>query len=1139
MIFFQTVIASAMLFSACSAAVGANVSAIALDIEKRKLEAVDLEQSSLQLTDKSTVSFKGIPRAARTAVALKFKNSDFNGFDYLTLRIKPDMGMRPKSLNLALRNGKRYYKLDNASLLPSDLSLKSGAWREIVYDLCNVPRDKTCELRVYLNYDKALTGKQVSGKIQLILDKKSRKIKSLPLGNIRKRVFPHPYLAARAHIKYALHINWFSDPDYYAERILMLDRSLEQGADKNDPYGVGGKANFVRTVELMKMSGADGIAMLNIDISNTYINRTLSGMKYADEMGLKAAVVPEISIFSEGTGEEYLDKQIKNLGTKFIGSDGLRDRLFPAAVASPSTFKYKGKTLISSYNACVLPPEFWGKYLAQCRARVGDKIIFIVELRKIFYSAVRRYHSNGGLSERELDEIRDYLNSYLRVCDGILFAGQNHIVEPPNTNHFYYQFYHDIFIPLINEVMNQPQNRGKLLGLGISKGYANHVAGQLQSEDGTRNLRSIIEYATKINPDYVVLVEWNEIKERTNLEPTIADGRCSMRILRYYFNKLKGLPNEPLPGDDINIPNMVLTYRPQVAPGEKLDFELLNIPDTVSIKDADYKVKLELENLDGKVVKSFSFRNLPGKNISETRFTAYADSQLAPQYILLPRLTVIDTAGKTKVYSKGFPYINISAVELRDGKYYKIPLRDLAEMRECEFSAKLKNGGAQVSASVKDGDKIAFLEVLRNRRPVFSAVEDPDYQLDGNKLLIKVSWNAWKEAHKDFPSITINAAGGKIHRVKASNRGWGRDFSPELADNGKVTVKLHKLTHGARRGIYLAVDKTAEEMTISSGKFSKTISLCQLEKNGFYRMLPGNGFNIMVENFHRIADLPPHLNKNTFVLSKLIPDISPRDILCMRYITESGRIYRTKPKVFADISKELEISAWNDRTNKPENIKVSAEAAMPVTYAFDPSCGAMLRTVGFDSRYDAQLGGSTNYGDPFFNRDNFPKGQTQLQPEWIKDAKGNNILKFNGKSNNLVVPLYAAPARAFTYELEIKPESKLPQMLLRSYSKTSGAVMIVLVDGKLKVRFSRHDMKNIDFITPEIIKSGKWQKVTIAFDMNKFRIKTGDGKIYEYPCVGIPLKMTQMVFGGVGNGGRIKYFKGYLRYLKIYPYSIL
>ncbi|WP_372808860.1 hypothetical protein [Pontiella sp.] len=224
-------------------------------------------------------------------------------------------------MKVALRNDRLYHKLEEASLKPLRPALEAGEWNEVAYDLANVPRQKNREVRVYINYDKALTGKELSGAMQIRLKRRSGLVKALRLGQPRKRVLPRPYVAVRAHVKYALQNNWFFDPDYYADRILMLDRSLEEGADGADPYRVGGPANFARTVELMRMSGADGIGMLNIDVSTTY------------------------------------------------------------------------------------------------------------------------------------------LNSYLAVCDGIHFAGQNHLVEPPHTNRFYAAFYRDIVIPLLNEVMKQPHER--------------------------------------------------------------------------------------------------------------------------------------------------------------------------------------------------------------------------------------------------------------------------------------------------------------------------------------------------------------------------------------------------------------------------------------------------------------------------------------------------------------------------------------------------------------------------------------------------------------------------------------------------------------------------------------------------------
>jgi len=304
-------------------------------------------------------------------------------------------------------------------------------------------------------------------------------------------------------------------------------------------------------------------------------------------------------------------------------------------------------------------------------------------------------------------------------------------------------------------------------------------------------------------------------------------------------------------------------------------------------------------------------------------------------------------------------------------------------------------------------------------------------------------------------------------------------------------------------------------------------------------MLPGNGFNIMVEDFRRIPDLPPHLNKKQFSLGKVIPDVAPRDIMSLRYITTAGRIFRSKPVIGRSLKPEVSIDAWNDKENKPARIKVASPAAMPIVYKFDPAYGAILTAPGFDSRFYAQLGGSTNYGDPFFNRQSFPAKSRNLQPEWIKPAGQSAYLRFDGKGNNLVVPLYATPARAFSLEVEIKAESTSPQMLWRSYSKTGGALMVILNKGKLKFRYVSHNMTSFENETPALVPTGKKCKAVISFDLDKINFKVDNGRTYSYPCRGVPNKMTQLVFGGIGNGRRIGYFKGDLYALKIYPYSII
>jgi hypothetical protein len=136
----------------------------------------------------------------------------------------------------------------------------------------------------------------------------------------------------------------------------------------------------------------------------------------------------------------------------------------------------------------------------------------------------------------------------------------------------------------------------------------------------------------------------------------------------------------------------------------------------------------------------------------------------------------------------------------------------------------------------------------------------------------------------------------------------------------------------------------------------------------------------------------------------------------------------------------------------------------------------------------------------------------------------------------VVIPLYATPARAFTLECELKPESTQKQLLFRSYSKTAGALMVVLDQGKLQLRYISDDMKKTSVETPPLLTIGVWQRLAISFDLAKFTIAVDDQPPVILQCPGKPLKMTQLVFGGVGNARYFNYFQGALKSLTIRTY---
>ncbi len=59
---------------------------VMLNMKTRHLEAVDLDGSQVELAGDSTIQFSGSPQAARSAIAITYKPSNWEGFDCLEVR---------------------------------------------------------------------------------------------------------------------------------------------------------------------------------------------------------------------------------------------------------------------------------------------------------------------------------------------------------------------------------------------------------------------------------------------------------------------------------------------------------------------------------------------------------------------------------------------------------------------------------------------------------------------------------------------------------------------------------------------------------------------------------------------------------------------------------------------------------------------------------------------------------------------------------------------------------------------------------------------------------------------------------------------------------------------------------------------
>ena len=135
----------------------------------------------------------------------------------------------------------------------------------------------------------------------------------------------------------------------------------------------------------------------------------------------------------------------------------------------------------------------------------------------------------------------------------MLFAGCNHIVERTDdmSNYrFGYDFYRNILLPVLASVCNEPKYQGKYLGVSAAQGYfyRKNATGS-QSEEGTLTLRRSLEAALAVEPDFILMPEWNEANENTHIQPTLYNSRAMGRIINHFRGKTETLDTDPVQPD--------------------------------------------------------------------------------------------------------------------------------------------------------------------------------------------------------------------------------------------------------------------------------------------------------------------------------------------------------------------------------------------------------------------------------------------------------------------------------------------------------------------------------------------------------------------------------------------------------------
>jgi hypothetical protein len=921
----------------------------------------------------------------------------------------------------------------------------------------------------------------------------------------RSKVVEKTLVLPRSQYKYSLFQNYLH---LWIDRPLFFDRELRY----TGPFRHMMKDSFIREVDIVKSYEADGLA-------NIAGNAGLLPMYKETENWLKEASPEKFHTLPEFGFEGSLTPASYNVYSETLKT----------ALDSKYSVRINGKVLITSYVADHWTPAQIQDLLNRLRKDFGNTFLFVPDLSVNLYRQTQLYQNAGGkLPEQSDKEFKATLQEYLNAGDGLYFASYPRFRSGDNdyTVEFYSDFSDKYLTTVLLETMNKSENKGKLLGMSSAIGYINYLSGVNTGEYGTETLRKTFKAAAAVNPDFIILPEWNEVNENTCIQPTVANSLSTQRILKYCIRTLRGLPVTPNPGDDPTIPNLIVSYRETLKLGEAIRLEMLNVPDSSGNKT--FTARLKLKTADGKLIKEF-----PLETFTESKMIAVTyiipSEQLSTSQVLLPELTLTNQQGQVKNF-KDLQYIRLEPTVCWNYKDIKQPLRDQLLPENVKFEMK-KVSKDEYAATVElnSPEKLASVEILDNESEVYAYDRADEFKLSGN-VIIQLHFIAGKAQNMAGKIFVRNASTFYFRPGEAANVNFVN--SQISADGISVNQRINLL----KRNVFIAIpkkdaEKAELEFELNIGKFKVPVKT--LMEYGVYGKSLPNLVYILIERFDKVPDIPVRIKENNAAFKCNMTSEYRFPVYQLRAITESGKIFRGRPFVpEAATGKLTQLNVFSETAGKVATVSVQQDRIPDLKYIFNPDCGDLIRS-GYERFWFGELGGGFNYGAPFHFE--LPS-VTNTAPQWINSEEGWR-LDFDGAGNEITFPREALPRGSFTLEFEARPQSRDNQVIFRHYGMYIGSVTLMIKNGKLFASFTDMKIKDNYFDTGLSIPAGQWSKFKISYNLNTMKFSV-NGQIKEFPFAGRALYLSSCVFGGHTRKGfgikeDMKFFKGQLKSLRI------
>lgn len=989
----------------------------------------------------------------------------------------------------------------------------------------------------------------------------------------RKPVLDRPYVFARSQTKYSGRLY----QDFYAWQDRPLFASRLTWDNETSDYKA---ASFAKTFELYQSYGLDGFATF------AWPGEYQRTMKVLFDTATQLKLDPNTFHFML---EETADPSYLNIDQNTLD----------LIEHNPYYFRVGDKSVITSYVMDQMTPEQIEKAIQPLRQRSGGPLLFLPMIhfihltdgngKPIYIGDVEemyRLHHNT-LPASLLRQMVAYLQSYMAVSDGLYIGPIG--INPDRTTDI--NFSANVLYPLFKSVLAEPQYNGKkILAAQAVVGYTNFQGAQSHSRDGTKTLRTSFDLAEQFQPDILIGTEWDELNEDTGFQPQVAKPMSSQRIVKYYMSRFRHQAPTPNPGDDLSLPNLIVSQRRQILPGVTLDIELLNVPDTN--KGLPYTVELELQDEKDKVI--YHSAPVPFNTAQLHDKTFYLPSEnFKDSQALRPRLT-INYRGTKRVIGVGLPFTVLRATTAWDQTYFCTPIRNVLQPENAlvKFALAQKEispgvSTVNLSAKINSPEKIADAEVVQDSRVVFAYDPHNEYlQQDPDRRLLKLSCMYvhnpprvsinYKVALNNAPSALtfVQPAGPTpntiIPTVKAmaskaftdAMYGWnGNQFQgpADWWDHSRlISIKKEDMDSAV-----LEINGVRTDGANKGEKFNWQLPLKDLGNYGVISKVFEDGLMFSLETQYRPTKMPLPVDATSLDFNQSVVADDPQGVLALRLVTEDGKIYWSKPfAVDSEPSaKTVPVAVYSSSAKKGIQLQMPANRVLDIKYDFTPQWGNILHTSagrefyghagGFLSVSTAFTGGENAASDIPFSLYSYRifKGADRPAPQWVQTEDGQWALSFDGEHGNfLALPQEVIPERAgFTMSFEIKPEEVKPdQVLFANEAYTYGTFNLSVKDGKFQFYFTRRTPDNPAlgawsqkyFQTNIPLYPGKWQKVVFSYDESKL-ILSANGQTESFPFEGIGLYLQSSVFGGQGDRtkeGVIPFFHGLLRSLEVKHY---